>query len=477
MSEHNDRIDMTMRKPKRGWIAFICIVFLAAAGFGVYRYIEYREQVRNMEAAVNVDVFYQGIRVEGVDVGGMAPEEASQAVRDAIAQRLDVAGITLIHEGREWVFTQNDLIDSHNLDEVLEDAWQYGRSGSLKERYQQVVALQENGVEYSADIVFSADNIADRVRLIAQEVSTPAVDAQIHFDPKKESMFTFTDEAPGKEADAEGTLAILRKRVKENDWGQVELIVNAIKPAVTREDLEPLTASIVDFSTSIRDNTAARANNVKKALENIDGYVLMPGEVFSFNEVVGNRTRENGFLEAPIINSDKALVPGMGGGVCQSSTTVYNAAVRAGMEVVERHHHSFPVSYIEKGLDATVSWGTQDLKFKNTRETPVFIHTYEKNGYVHVQIFGMPFPNGGEYKCWSEVTGTVAPPTTVVKADHSGKYVKNPGEQVQYVESRHGYKVTAYIGYYENGELIEKNVLHYDYYKPIQGVVLTYPGL
>lgn len=475
MSRHTDKTQKTGRK-SGGLIALICILCIAVAGFGIYQYVQYRGHVRDMEAAVNVDAFYQGISIGGVDVGGMTREEARQAVQTAVAEQLNVPGITITYGEQQWVFTQNDLRDSRNLDPILDNAWSVGRSGSLKDRYQQIVSLQTKGRDFDADIVYSADAIAPYIETIAYQVSNDPVDATVSFDPAEESMFSFTDEVYGNKADIDGTMVIVRKKVKEQSWGEVALIVDEIKPAVHRADLEPLATSVVDFSTSIKGNTKNRANNVRQALANIDGYVVMPGETFSFNEVVGKRTKENGFLEAPIINSDKALVPGMGGGVCQASTTTYNAAIRAGMEIVERHHHSFPVGYIAKGLDATVSWGTQDLKFKNTRETPVYIHTYYENYNVHVQIFGLPYPEKGQYKCWSEVTGTVAPPAAVVRADHSGKYVKAPGQYVQYVEDRTGYKVTAYQGYYENGELVDKTVLNEDYYKPIQGVILCYPG-
>jgi vancomycin resistance protein YoaR len=474
MSEHNEKT-RTGRKSK-GFIVLIWFVCIAVAGFGIYQYARYRAHVRDMEAAVNVNVFYDGISIGGVAVGGMTREEAMGAVQSAVAERLNVSGITITYGDKQWVFTQNDLRDSHNLDAVLDKAWAVGRSGKLRDRYQQVVSLQAKGKEFDADIVYSADTIARYIDTIDSQVSNEAVGATVSFDPTEEPMFTFTDEVYGKQVDINATMAVVRKKVKEQSWGEVELIVDEIEPAVLRSQLEPLETSIVDFSTSIKGNTKNRANNVRQALANIDGHVVMPGEIFSFNEVVGKRTEENGFLEAPIINRDKALVPGMGGGVCQASTTTYNAVLRAGMEIVERHHHSFPVGYIAKGLDATVSWGAQDLKFKNTRETPVYIHTYYENHNVHVQIFGLPYPDKGQYKCWSEVTGTVKPPATIVRADHNGKYVKAPGQYVQYVEDRSGYKVTAYQGYYEDGELVKKTVLNEDYYRPIQGVILCYPG-
>lgn len=466
----------TKKRGKKGLIIILTIVLVCAVGFGGYQYYLYREQLRTMEAAVNVDTLYDGITINGVDVGGMTREEAKQAVEDKLAADLDVPGITIIFDGQQWDFTKHDLVEKDDADTVLDNAWAMARDGELKDRYRQVLSLAEQGKEFTVDVTFNGDMLGDAIQSIAGEIDIAPVDAQIRFDPKEDPMFTYTEEKKGRETDVEGTLALVRKSVTDDTWGEVELLANDIKPSVTKEQLIPLNASIVDFSTSIKGNTENRAQNVRQALSLIDGFVLGPGETFSFNEVVGNRTEDNGFVLAPVINKDKALVPGLGGGVCQASTTTYNAAIRAGMQVEQRFHHSFPVSYIPKGLDATVSYGTQDLVFTNTRETPVFFHTYYENYNVHVQIFGAPYPDNGEIKCWSEVTETVQPPATVVRADAKHEYVTQPGQYVQYVESRQGYKVTSYQGYYENGELVEKTVLAQDYYKPIQGVILAYPG-
>lgn len=461
---------------KTAIIILLAAAVLGGGGFGAYKYSEYREYVRTMEAAVYVDVYYAGITVDGVDVGGMSREEARQAVEEKMHADLDVPGITVTCGDREWVYTKNDLIDADNVDDILDRAWTVGRNGTLEERYQQVMVLQESGRSFDVDVTYDADKIETDIGGIAQTAAIAPQNAQIHFDPTVDPMFTYTDEVNGQEADVVSTMAMVKKAVSDGMWGEVALIVDPIIPEVIKADLTPLSTSIVDFSTSIAGNTANRAHNVRHALRFIDGYVLGPGETFSFNEVVGRRTEERGFMLAPIINRDKALVPGYGGGTCQSSTTTYNAAVRAGMKIEERYPHSFPVGYIPKGLDATVSYGTQDLVFTNTRETPVYFHTYYENHRVHVQIFGMPFPDDGQIKCSYEITETIPAPASVVRTDSSHTYVKEPGQYIQYAESRTGYRVTSYTEYYKDGELVDKKVLAQTYYPPIQGIILCYPG-
>ena len=461
-----------MKKEKRRrrfsrWLLLpLCALLLGGAGFGVYRGIAHIQQVKAMEAAVYVDTFYAGTSIGGVAVGGLSQREAREKVEAALAVRYAGPAITITHEGGRWAYTQYDLLDRSGMDAVWADAWALCRTGELTGRYRGVTALKAYGRDFPLDISFDGEAIGGDLAAIAESVDIAARNARIEYCPGEEPAYALIRESVGRRVDTGGTLALVRYRIMEHKWGDIPLMVDTVAPEVTLDDLV-----IVDFATSIAGNTANRAHNVRLALSNIDGYVLGPGEMFSFNEAVGNRTTANGFRPAPVINGDKALVMGIGGGTCQASTTTYNAALWAGMEIEERHHHSFPVGYIDKGLDATVSWGTQDVKFVNPRDTPVCIHTYFENDNVHVVIWGEPMPRDGEIRCWSEVTGTVAPPIPAVRDDGS----LTPGQSVSYVKSRAGYRVTAYREYYESGELVERSVLHEDYYRPIRGVVLRGP--
>lgn len=456
-----------MKKPVVKWIVMVlCIALLLGGGFGFYRVIAHRAEIRQMEAAVDIGVFYDGISVGGVDVGGMTAAQAREALEDVLRERYASPAITIVYDGRQWTFSAYDLLDPSAVDTAFSAAWAYARDGELADRYRRVMALHDTGRDFPIATTYTAGTIGCEMALIAREVDIPAQDACIRYDSRRDDAYSLVGESEGRETDIAGTLSVIRKRIADKNWGTVPLVVRPLTPKVRLDDL-----IIVDFATSIAGNTESRAHNVRLALAQLDGYVLGPEELFSFNEIVGDRTAAAGFKTAPIINGDKALVPGIGGGTCQASTTTYNAAVRAGMEIVERHHHSFPVGYIDKGLDATVSYGSQDLKFVNPRDTPVYFHTYFENDTVHVVIYGEPFPNGGEIRLSSEVTGTVSPPAPVSRADVG----LAPGQTVSYVKSRSGYRVISYKEYYENGELVSRSILNEDYYQPIRGIVLCGP--
>ncbi|MFN7252143.1 MAG: VanW family protein [Anaerobacillus sp.] len=167
------------------------------------------------------------------------------------------------------------------------------------------------------------------------------------------------------------------------------------EPKVTIEDLEIIKNTILSTYTTYFDpSVTGRSQNIKLSSQAIDHYVLGPNEIFSFNKVVGQRTIERGYQEAKeIVN--KEFVMGIGGGICQTSSTLYNAVDQAGLEIIERHSHSREIGYVPKNRDATVSWGGPDFKFRNHYDIPILIsiETNLQTGKVEVQVFGSNLPD------------------------------------------------------------------------------------
>ena len=153
---------------------------------------------------------------------------------------------------------------------------------------------------------------------------------------------------------------------------EIALPYAARQPHVTTDALAQVDTLLGSFTTAYATSTGNRITNVTTAAEAINGTILLPGETFSFNKVVGPRTADNGFRTAPVI-IDGQLKPGMGGGVCQVSTTLYNAALLADLEIVARSHHSMPVHYVPPGRDATVVYGAIDFQFRNSSAAPIVI--------------------------------------------------------------------------------------------------------
>jgi vancomycin resistance protein YoaR len=144
-------------------------------------------------------------------------------------------------------------------------------------------------------------------------------------------------------------------------------------------------ATIGSYATTLLDKDPDRINNIEIAIDEINGYTLQPGEVFSFNAIVGKRKAEKGYEKAKIIVNGKSK-EGLGGGICQLSSTLYNAVRKADLEILERHSHSKPVPYVLKGQDAAVNYGTEDFKFRNSNDYPITIYVKLAGGKVYASI-------------------------------------------------------------------------------------------
>lgn len=215
----------------------------------------------------------------------------------------------------------------------------------------------------------------------AGTIDKAAVDAVVD-----ERTWEVRPEQEGRKVNVQKTLEAVMN-AEENE--KVELFVEKIKPTVTAEQLQAGIVEIASYSTPLLDRSEPRVNNIKIAAERIDYKKLAPGEEFSFNGTVGRRTEAKGYEEAPIIirtEDGPETGYGVGGGVCQLSTTIYNAVEECGMEVTERHMHSKKVGYVPRGEDATVSYGTADFKFRNSRKYPVMLRVHVTGKRVTVRI-------------------------------------------------------------------------------------------
>lgn len=214
------------------------------------------------------------------------------------------------------------------------------------------------------------------------------------------------------------------------------------------------------FSTAFYSSSNERAHNISLAAKKIDGYVLNPGETFSFNEVVGKRTRENGFKDAKVILNGE-FTDGVGGGTCQVSTTLYNCALLSDMQIITVNQHSLPVSYVAPSFDAMVS-DSADLKFKNTSQAPVTVHSFIKDRNLYFYMIGV---KGRDIKLVSETLSVIPYKTQIITTDEvTEKTVKRQG--------KNGLISQGYIEVFENGT-IKKVKIRKNTYKALDEIILT----
>ncbi len=297
-------------------------------------------------------------------------------------------------------------------------------------------------------------NIVNRIALDSQEL---AEDATLDFLPNEKQKFKITNEKIGKSIDQ-------ARLIKQIDIallsGKNKIYVKSepIKPIVSAENLKDQTHTRSKFSTFYGYSNAERKHNIALSAKFLNGSVIYPGEIFSFNERVGKRSEERGFLTAKVILNGN-FVEGVGGGVCQVSSTLYNAFLLAGLTPVESHNHSLCVGYVQPSFDAMVSDGLSDLKFKNPYDFPVYLQCEATGENIIATIYGKK--RKYEYRLISKVIESIPAKTTKVFTDDST--LKN-------VDAKDGLKSEGYLYIYEGNNLIEIIKLRSDIYKPLNGV-------
>ncbi len=228
--------------------------------------------------------------------------------------------------------------------------------------------------------------------------------------------------------------------------------------------------TLSEYKTDYNAGYLARAKNLEIAGEKINGTVLMPGEEFSFNQVVGKRTVEEGYQNAPVYENGK-VVDGIAGGICQISSTLYNAVLLANLEVTVRRNHNYISTYVPEGRDATVVYGSQDFKFKNSRQYPIQINCTVAGGIARCEIKGIKEDTEYDVRIITNVTATI-PFSEEIEEDSSVA----PGTK-QVVQAGHnGAKVTSYRVLFLNGEEVSRTLLYNDTYKVMNKIVKVSPG-
>ncbi len=236
-------------------------------------------------------------------------------------------------------------------------------------------------------------------------------------------------------------------------------------------DLQPQYLTLrSSFYTSYSSSTIERKSNIKLAAKSLNNVFVDVGGEFSFNRTVGERTEKRGYKTAKIIVNGE-FVDGVGGGVCQVSTTLYNAVLLAGLEVTEYHPHSLPVSYVAPSFDAMVNSGWADLKFINNTHNPIIINTCADDSTLHIYIYGEPMQV--KYSRKSQITQSIPCPKEEIIYDDENAYPDlYEGESKFLRYGKEGYKSEGYLIATKNGKVINIKKIRSDSYSPTRALVI-----
>ncbi len=377
----------------------------------------------------------KGTVLDGIDVGGMPRAEAVAAARGKRTQELKGKKLVVSDGQREYVFCYPEFNAADDVEEVVK-------------------GIKKRG-EYFTSARIYLNGMDEIIKNICSSAQKPLTEPYAVFSPQGEP-FTYFEGSDGITADA---TSLKRDIVNSLNGGFEKVVLKTKVQARKRsiEDVKRETRLIGSFTTYFDAENSARVSNIRLASSKINGFVLGAGETFSFNEIVGQRTRANGYLPAKIISGGR-FVDGIGGGVCQVSTTLYNAAVLSGLEIEKFNPHSLAVSYVSPSRDAMVSGMYCDLTFKNTRLTPIYIRVNVFSGGMTCRIYG--YDDGVKRSFVSRVVGTIEQPQDVVVFGDEEK-VLSIGREGTISE---GYLVE------EKDGIISEKLIRKDKYAPVAGV-------
>jgi len=328
----------------------------------------------------------RGVTIGGHDVGGMTVSEARMRLQ-AQMSTCETAPISLRLGDETWRVSPEEMGTVVDVEAALRAAYSVGRSGRLYARLLQRRQAKRDGIDIPLVVSVDEQRLRDLVFALASVVQVQPVDARIVITDDDQVIIEPSSE--GRQLNVDELISRLRSTTLERGAREIGLPVETAPPAVVTSELESrgIVRLLGKYTTKFKASNVKRSQNIRLGAAMIDGTIIAPGDVFSFNEVVGPRTPERGFLEADIILNAE-LVPGIGGGICQVSTTLYNAALLSDLEVVSRVNHSLPISYVPLGRDATVSYGAIDLKIRNSTDHHVLLKARVDKDTITFKVFG-----------------------------------------------------------------------------------------
>lgn len=379
---------------KKIYITIISLIFIIALGSAVYfGYI-------HVKTSKWENIVYPNTKIEGIDVSGKTFDESRKLITQKYGDTIVKKNVIIKTKNKDYKLNYSELNARYNIQDVVKQAFDYGKDLNFLDKYKMIKSPAKH--QYTLKFIYDPKPIKKFISTIKKEVeidskngSISLINDDFQITPDKEGIKLLDDKLE----------SIILSKVT-GDINSKDIVVAAplekVLANITISKLETINAKISSFTTSYISSDSARSTNIELSTKSINSKLLMPGETFSFNKTVGNSTTDRGYKLAPVIVGKKVELAS-GGGVCQVSTTLYNAILRANISSVERYKHSLHSSYIDVGMDATIAYGLLDYRFKNTHSYPIYIEAITQNKNVTFNVYSNSSLNNKTYEIVSEV--------------------------------------------------------------------------
>lgn len=503
------------------------IIALAAVVGVIALFCAYSAYLLTTYGGGSADTVSKGITIDGVDVGGMSVQKATEILNENKAA-LSGNTVELVMDDSHTVATFDEFEINYSTEETVTLAAEYGKKGNLFSRIFNCFKLSTGNVNFETQPEADADLVYDYVLAYAQAMGNTVVENSYVIENDK---LVLTEGKSGTGIDKELVASEITDILKSGESGKIGVNLVSLDPApwdvdaiyedvcsgpsdagyevvdgkgfiveakkgykFNKADLEALLKTspvngvytldlevtepgnskldetglfpevISQYKSSLAGSAASRRTNVTLACKSVNGTILNPGDIFSYNKVVGAVTAANGYLPATIFTS-KGHESGIGGGICQVSSTLYCAALEGNLEIVKRRNHMYIVGYVPYGQDATVYEGELDFRFKNNTNEPMKITAEVVNGEVVVKFLGKKPDPDIKVEIENIIISRISPGTTV-REDPT----LEAGTVVVEEKGTIGLVVDTYKKVYKKGELLSRDYLHRSSYKPINRV-------
>lgn len=517
IEDNNQKTNIVTTSKKRAIILVVIIMIVLIALFST---------IFALINATNIKIL-NGVSVNTIDISNLTREEAKNKLKEEITRQLE-KDINMIYQEFETGVNPIQIEFAYDIDAAIDDAYKIGRQGNILQNNYEILKTLIGKQNVDIDYTYNKESLENIVSDIETKLpdamkkySYYIEDGKLILTPgkegttvQKERLQTLIIDSIQKRREEDKKITIpvqisqpepididkihtevsvepqnayyttnpykiyphvvgidfdveSAKTILQEPQESYTIQLNYTEPEITTNKigLEAFPDLISSFSTKYDVTNRNRSTNLRLAAEKINGTILMPGEEFSYNKVVGERTIAAGYKEAKIYSSGQ-VVDGLGGGICQISSTLYNAILYANLDVTERRNHQFVTSYVKAGLDATVVYGSQDFKFVNSRQYPVKIVAEVKNGVAKVDVYGAK--EEAEYEVRLEpVVINYIPFTTSYISDSS----LEPGVEIVEQNGNNGVKTVTYKYLLLNGNIVSKETISNDTYNAMKKII------
>lgn len=407
------------------------------------------------------DHIYNGIRIGTIPVGGLSVENAKNKIIANFKDQTTKSKITIRYENKVWTITPQEIELTMNAEVLAEKAYNTGRTGNLINLLQERYSMVNDGYTIPFNYSYNHDKLYEVLTTIATSINHNPQNAALTY---QSGDIHITPERWGWQVDLPTAIADIDNKLKVGIPLSSELTVIKQTPTLLSQEFANIDSLLAVYTTDFNPNNSNRSKNIEIAANHINKILLHAGEIFSFNQRVGLRLPEYGYKEAPVLVDGKLLLD-WGGGVCQVSTTLYNTALLADMNIEERTSHFQPPSYVPLGQDAAVADNLLDFSFKNTSPDNIYITSEVLNNQITVSIFGKKILNSPKINI--ETTSKTVLFNTLIKQDHSLAV----GNEIIESVGQNGFEVSTYRVKVSNGKEISREHLSSDEFAPEDQII------